>query len=42
MEYNDIILIPLWQQEGQSTVTVEGKEYSLQENDTLLVRVGQS
>ncbi|KAL8619676.1 hypothetical protein ACOMHN_019731 [Nucella lapillus] len=29
------------QVEGKSTVTVEGKEYTLEESDTLLVRVGQ-
>ncbi|KAK7103563.1 3-hydroxyanthranilate 3,4-dioxygenase-like [Littorina saxatilis] len=31
----------IWQLEGTSTVTVEGKEYTLEENDTLLVRAGQ-
>ncbi|XP_076463468.1 3-hydroxyanthranilate 3,4-dioxygenase-like [Babylonia areolata] len=31
----------IWQVEGKSVVTVEGREYSLEENDTLLVRVGQ-
>ncbi|KAJ8308617.1 hypothetical protein KUTeg_013491 [Tegillarca granosa] len=32
----------IWQLEGQSKVTVEGKEYNLKKDDNLLVRKGQT
>ncbi|PVD25825.1 hypothetical protein C0Q70_13488 [Pomacea canaliculata] len=31
----------IWQIEGSSNVTVEGKEFTLEKNDTLLIRVGK-
>ncbi|XP_021362562.1 3-hydroxyanthranilate 3,4-dioxygenase-like [Mizuhopecten yessoensis] len=38
----DTAEIFIWQLEGSSTVTVEGKEYAVGNNDSLLVPIGQS